>query len=82
MCAGPQYGMYSASQAISPSPINCYFCQIILKTPTLSRPFSDAFCGPVLGHLGVEGGVVQGPLVLPAGGLNKRGQVGLWDVQP
>lgn len=49
--------------------------------PTLSQPFSDIFCSPVRGHLRVEGGVIQGPLVSPAGGLNQSGQVGLGDVE-
>lgn len=49
--------------------------------PTLSQRFGDVFCPRVRGHLRVEGGVIQGPLVFPAGGLNQSGQVGLGDVE-
>lgn len=54
---------------------------MIIKPLTLYRPFSDVFCSPVFSHLSVEGGVIQGPPVLPAGGLNKSCQVRFWNVQ-
>lgn len=74
----------SLRQAISPSltsELLHYFCQIIINPPTLSRPFGDIFRRPVRGHLCVEGGVIQRPLVFPAGSLHKRGQVRLRHVQ-
>lgn len=52
-----------------------------MRTPTLLSSFSDVLCFPVLGYLCVEGGVIQGPPVFPAGGLDKSSQVGLRNVQ-
>ncbi|RUS77324.1 hypothetical protein EGW08_014921, partial [Elysia chlorotica] len=41
----------------------------------------DVICMRILGHGGVESGLVQGPAVLAASGLHQRREVRLWDVQ-